>query len=145
MFFFLTSMDWWWLGICCAKSAKSAHICNDAIFFVSLGGKFGMEGTENKLNMITLLLKLKTLQLVSNYDPIQYLKGWTEKVMSNLILWDYLQFNKRWVWDFVGLHLGKECTFTFTTLILELAWTLWWEIGDLESCLYKIFNNLKLA
>jgi hypothetical protein len=29
-----------------------------------------MEGKENKLNMITLLSKLKTLQLVSNYDPM---------------------------------------------------------------------------
>jgi len=62
------------VGICCVKSA---HIWNDTIsfFFVSFGGNFGMEGKENKLNMITLLLKLKTLQLVSNYDPIQYLKG----------------------------------------------------------------------
>lgn len=61
------------VGICCVKSA---HIRNDTIFFFfSFGGKFGMEGKENKLNMITLLLRLKTLQLVSNYDPIQYLKG----------------------------------------------------------------------
>jgi hypothetical protein len=61
------------------------------------------------------------------------------------MLWDYFQFNKRWVCDFVGLHLGKEYTFTFTTLILELAWTSWWEIGDLVACLYKLYKNLKLA
>jgi hypothetical protein len=66
-------------------------------------------------------------------------------MMSNLMLWDYLEFNQRRVCDFVGLHLGKEYTFTFTTLILELAWTLWWQIGDLEARLYKIYNNLKLA
>jgi hypothetical protein len=57
----------------CQKCQKCSYSEWYNLLF-SFGGKFGIEGKENKLNMITLLSKLKTLQLVSNYDPIQYLK-----------------------------------------------------------------------
>ncbi len=48
------------VGICCVKSA---HIWNDTIsfFFVSFGGNFGMEGKENKLNMITITLEIEDI------------------------------------------------------------------------------------